>query len=85
MNEILLDPEYTYIIGVLLAIGAVLKHALPTFPNRFIPLVTLVAGTVAVCWWAEAWDKHTILAGIIVALTATGFHSATKSLSGKEL
>jgi len=85
MNEIILNPEYAYIIGVLLGVGGVLKHALPKFPNRLIPLVTLIAGTCAVVWWAGSTDRHVILAGIVISLTATGFHSSTQSLSGKDL
>jgi hypothetical protein len=76
-----LNPEYGYIVTVLLAVGAVLKHSVPHFPNRLIPLVTLIGGTLAVCLWAGNWDKQTILAGIIVSLAATGMHGTAKNIT----
>jgi hypothetical protein len=80
-----MDTDATIIMGALLAVGAVLKHAIPAFPNRFIPLVTLLAGTAAMLWWVGCCDKHAILNAVLVSLAATGLHSTTKNLTGKDL
>lgn len=67
------------IIAPLLVLGAILKNAFPNFPNRFIPLVTLVAGTVGFVLKSGDHTWNGIFNAMLVAAAATGIHSGIKN------
>ena len=58
------------IVGLLI-IGAIFKNAFPTFPNRFIPLLTWALGTVAYQALVNGWtNPKQWLAAILAAASA---------------
>jgi hypothetical protein len=70
------------VIGPLMILGAILKNAFPSFPNRFIPLLTLVVGVplyVGVSTDFAAATGQTWITAFLVALSATGIHSGLKN------
>lgn len=79
MNEATLKAGGT-IIGVLLVVGAIFKHAFPKFPNRFIPLLTLVLGVPLFVVQTGDTSANGWLTALLVAATATGTHSTVKNL-----
>lgn len=78
--------EFGSIVGGLLVVGGILKHAFPGFPNRFIPLTTWLLGVIAYMVLSKGWTEPAQwLAAIMAAASATGVHSTLKNtLSGSD-
>jgi hypothetical protein len=68
------------IIAALLLFGALLKHGIPSFPNRLIPLVTALGGTVAFVVKSGDFTAAGLLNGFLVSVLATGTHSTLKNV-----
>lgn len=72
--------EFGGVIVALLVVGAILKNAFPSFPNRIIPLITLFGGVLAYQATSNGWtDPKQWIAAIVAAATATGIHSGIKN------
>ena len=71
--------DLAIIIGPLLILGAILKNAFPAFPNRLIPLLTWLLGTVGYCLSIGSWTGASLFQGILLSATATGIHSGLKN------
>lgn len=72
--------EFGGVIVALLTVGAILKNAFPTFPNRLIPLLTWCLGVVAYLSLVGGWgDTKQWIAAVVAAATATGVHSGIKN------
>jgi hypothetical protein len=67
------------IILPLLIVGLILKNAFPAFPNRFIPLLTLIAGTGGFVLKTGNTSANGIFTAFLVAASATGIHSGFKN------
>lgn len=75
--------DASVIIGGIMIIGALAKHAFPDFPNRFIPLITWGLGVVGYLIKSGDTSGNGILTAILVAASATGLHSGVKNLLEK--
>jgi hypothetical protein len=64
----------------LMGAGAILKHAVPQFPNRFIPLTTMLMGTVGYMLMTDAdWSNGKAwFMSFLISASATGTHSGIK-------
>lgn len=69
------------LIAALLIVGAILKNAVPQFPTRFIPLLTMVGGTIGYMLMTDsAWGSGKAwFTALLVAASATGIHSGIKN------
>lgn len=70
------------VVAGLMLVGAILKHAVPQLPNRWIPLITMVLGVpayVAVSTGFESATVQTWITAVLVSATATGAHSGLKN------
>ncbi|HNR70428.1 MAG TPA: phage holin family protein [Verrucomicrobiota bacterium] len=75
--------EFGSVIAALLVVGAILKHAFPSFPNNKIPLVTFILGTLAYVAMVKGWGNvQQWIAGVVAAVTATGAHSSVQNVLG---
>lgn len=85
MNEIKINlDQFAVVVIALLTVGAILKNAIPSFPNRLIPLVTLLLAIAAYQSLVNGWhDPRQWVAALVAAATATGFHSGLKNSSAK--
>lgn len=80
MNTTIDLGQFGAIVGALVIIGAILKNAIPAFPNRFIPLLTLILGVAAYLSMSGGWnDPKQWVAAFMAAATATGTHSTVKN------
>lgn len=79
MNETQLK-DGALIIGAMLTFGAMLKHAFPSFPNRLIPLFTLLGGAAGYAAKTGDWSSSGLTTAFLVAVAATGTHSTLKNL-----
>jgi hypothetical protein len=72
--------EFGAVVAALMVVGAILKNALPEFPNRLIPLIILVLGVVAYLAITAGWgDPKAWVAAVVAAATAVGAHSGIKN------
>jgi hypothetical protein len=72
--------EFGSVVAALMIVGAILKNAIPNFPNRLIPLVILVLGVIFYLALTGGWgDCKQWVAAVVAAATATGAHSGIKN------
>lgn len=82
MNETLTSKEVGVVITGLLLVGGLLKNAFPSFPNRFIPLLTWILGVPSFLALsaAGAWtDPAAWTNAALLCASATGIHSGLKN------
>lgn len=82
----LFDYVNVVTMGICLCLGYVIKTSMGFIPNKYIPLIMLLTGTLLTLWcsWG-AITSEVILGGMISGLASTGAYEAIRSLSGREL
>lgn len=69
------------VLGICLCIGYVIKHSIDFIPNKYIPLIMLVLGTVInLIINLDHITAEVILAGMVSGLASTGLHEAFKNI-----
>ncbi len=80
--------EYLVIIvlGICLCVGYVIKHSLDFIPNKYIPLIMLILGTITnvLINLNTGINASVILGGMLSGLASTGLHQAFSRLINKE-
>lgn len=79
--EILSQYVVVIVMAICLAVGYVIKHSLNSIPNKYIPLVMAVLGTVLNVW-VNAWvfTPEILLGGLASGLAATGAFELAKNI-----
>ena len=73
------------ILGVCLCIGYVIKTSLDFIPNKYIPLIMLVLGTVlGIVTNLNDLSINVVLTGMVSGLASTGMYEMFKNLINKE-
>ena len=74
------------VVGICLCVGYVIKNSLDFIPNKYIPLIMLILGTVInVCINLNTGiNAGVILGGMLSGLASTGLHQAFTKLINKE-
>lgn len=74
------------VVGICLCVGYVIKHSLDFIPNKYIPLIMLVLGTVinALINLSTGINASVILGGMLSGLASTGLHQAFSRLINSE-
>lgn len=68
------------VLGICLCVGYVIKHSIDLIPNKYIPLIMLVLGTVInLIINLDHITAEVILAGMVSGLASTGLHEAFKN------
>lgn len=76
----LLGEAAAFVIPGFLAIGWLLKNAVPSLPNGLIPLLTFIGGTAAMVVIVDQYANPAAwVASLIIAASVTGFHSGFKN------
>ena len=66
---------------ICLAIGYVIKNAIPNDGiNRFIPLIAAAIGVVVCTWATWSFSAEVLATGLISGLASTGLYEAFKNL-----
>lgn len=79
--------EYINVInlGICLCIGFVIKQSITFIPNKFIPLIMLVIGTIiAIVTNIPNITAEIILSGMLSGLASTGLYEIFKNLLNKK-
>lgn len=72
------------VVGICLCIGYVIKNSLDFIPNKYIPLVMLVLGTITnLLININNINAEIILVGMFSGLSSTGLHQVFTQLINK--
>jgi hypothetical protein len=83
--EILSQYVVAIVMAICLAVGYVIKHSLNFLPNKYIPLVMAILGTVLNVWvnsWA--FTPEILLGGLASGLAATGAFELVRNIGGEK-
>ena len=73
------------VLGICLCVGYVIKTSIKVIPNKYIPLIMLILGTIInVLININHITADIILAGMISGLASTGLYEAFKNLIEKK-
>ena len=73
------------ILGICLCVGYVIKISLDFIPNKYIPLIMLVIGTVlGIVTNLDSLSINVVLTGMFSGLASTGLYEMFKNLINKE-
>lgn len=83
--EMLAQYVVLIVMGISLAIGYIIKHSLSFIPNKYIPLIMGILGTVLNVW-LNAWNftPEILLGGLASGLAATGAFELVRNIGGKQ-
>lgn len=69
------------VLGICLCVGYVIKNSLDFIPNKYIPLIMLILGTVLnVIFNLPNITGEVVLVGMISGLASTGLYEMFKNL-----
>ena len=73
------------IVGICLCIGYIIKHSISAIPNKYIPLIMAVIGTL-INVWLNNWKltPEILLGGMVSGLASTGTHEMFRNLIWKK-
>ena len=73
------------ILGICLCIGYVIKTSLDFIPNKYIPLIMLILGTIlGIVTNLNDLSINVVLTGMVSGLASTGMYEMFKNLINKE-
>ncbi len=73
------------ILGICLCIGYVIKTSLDFIPNKYIPLIMLILGTIlGIVTNLDSLSINVVLTGMFSGLASTGMYEMFKNLINKE-
>ena len=73
------------VMGICLCVGYVIKNSLDFIPNKYIPAIMLVLGTIInVLMNLSGISAEVILTGMLSGLASTGLYELFKTLINKE-
>ena len=73
------------VVGICLCVGYVIKNSLDFIPNKYIPAIMLVLGTIInVLMNLSGINAEVILVGMLSGLASTGLYELFKNFISKE-
>ena len=79
--SMLLEFINVIVLGICLCVGYVIKNSLDFIPNKYIPLIMLVLGTVLnIIFNIPDINGEVVLVGMMSGLASTGFYEMFKNL-----
>lgn len=73
------------VMGICLCVGFVIKNSLDFIPNKYIPAIMLVLGTIInVLMNLSGISAEVILTGMLSGLASTGLYEMFKNFISKE-
>ena len=79
--------EYVNVItlGICLCVGYVIKTSITIIPNKYIPLIMLILGTIiSILSNLDSISASVVLQGMFSGLASTGLYEAFKNMIEKE-
>ena len=73
------------VLAICLCLGYVIKHSISIIPNKYIPLIMAVIGTVLNVWISEwRFTPEILLGGLASGLASTGTHEMIRNILEKQ-
>ena len=83
--SVLLEFINLIVLGICLCVGYVIKNSLDFIPNKYIPLIMFILGTILnIVFNLPNINGTVILTGMISGLASTGLYEMFKNLIFKE-
>lgn len=83
--SMLLEFINVIVLGICLCVGFVIKNSLDFIPNKYIPLIMLVLGTILnIIFNIPNITGEVVLVGMMSGLASTGLYEMFKNLLFKE-
>lgn len=84
--EILSRYVVVIVLGICLCLGYIIKHSISFIPNRYIPLIMAVTGTILNVW-INNWlfTPEILLGGLASGLASTGAFELVRNISESNL
>ena len=73
------------VLAICLCLGYIIKHSISFIPNKYIPLIMAVVGTLLNVW-ISGWNftPEILLGGLASGLASTGTHEMIKNIVGRK-
>lgn len=79
--SVLLNYINIIVLGICLCVGYVIKNSLEFIPNKYIPLIMLILGTIVnIVFNIHDVTGEVILVGMMSGLSSTGLYEMFKNL-----
>ena len=81
--EILSRYVVVVVLAICLCLGYIIKHSISFVPNKFIPLILAVVGTLLNVW-INGWTftPEILLGGLASGLASTGAFELMRNITG---
>jgi hypothetical protein len=71
------------VLAICLCLGYIIKHSINFIPNKFIPLILAVIGTILNVWINDwTFTPEILLGGLASGLASTGAFEMIRNLAG---
>jgi hypothetical protein len=82
MVELLSKYVVAVVLAICLCVGYIIKHSISFIPNKFIPLILAVIGTVLNVW-INGWifTPEVLLGGLASGLASTGAFEMIRNIT----
>lgn len=83
--ELLSRYVVVIVLAICLCLGYVIKHSISVIPNKYIPLIMAIVGTVLNVW-ISGWQltPEILLGGLASGLASTGTYEMLRNMMGKD-
>ncbi len=73
------------VLAICLCLGYIIKHSISFIPNKYIPLIMAVSGTI-INVWINGWSftPEILLGGLASGLASTGTHEMIRNIIDKK-
>ncbi len=80
--EILSKYVVVVVLAICLCLGYIIKHSISFIPNKYIPLIMAVIGTILNVW-ISGWtfSPQILLGGLASGLASTGTYEMIRNIS----
>ncbi|MDF2510792.1 MAG: putative rane protein [Herbinix sp.] len=83
--EIISQYVVIIVLAICLCLGYIIKHSITVIPNKYIPLIMAIAGTILNVW-ISGWtfNPDILLGGLASGLASTGTYEMITNITGKK-
>ena len=83
--EFLSEYVVVVVLAICLCLGYIIKHSISFIPNKFIPLILAVVGTILNVW-INGWTftPEILLGGLASGLASTGAFEMMRNILGSK-
>ncbi len=83
--EVISQYVVIIVLAICLCLGYIIKHSITVIPNKYIPLIMAIVGTILNVW-ISGWtfSPEILLGGLASGLASTGTYEMVTNITGKK-